>query len=189
MGKRLRERAAGAAMHVWQRGNEQRAVFGTDAENRMFLSILLRQCEWYGVRLEGYCLMSNHYHLVVVGEQADSVSQAIGRLNQEYSVFRHKSEGTKGHLWERRYGSKILTDAHYWSALCYVERNPVEAGLVERAWDWPWSSARVRMGLLTEDGVSLRRWRERYDSEGWRGVLETGVFEQALEARVGVRGF
>jgi putative transposase len=189
MARRMRERVAGAAVHVWQRGNEQRTVFETDAEYRMFLGILLRQCGWYGVRLEGYCLMSNHYHLVLVGERTDSISMAVGRTNQEYSVFRHKAEGTQGHLWEKRYGSKILTGSHYWSALCYVERNPVEAGMVLAAWDWPWSSARVRLGMLTEDGVDLRRWRERYGEWSWRRVLETGVFEAALEERAVVGQF
>lgn len=189
MARRMRERIAGAAVHVWQRGNEQRTVFSKDSENRLFLSILLRQCEWYGVHLAGYCLMTNHYHLIVVGEREDSVSRAVGMVNQEYSAFRHRTEGTKGQLWQNRYGSKILTASHYWSALCYVERNPVEAGIVERAWDWEWSSARARLGMVTEEGLDLRRWQDQYDVVSWRKVLETGLYEQALEARVGVRGF
>lgn len=149
----------------------------------MFLSILMRNCDWYGVRVGAYCLMSNHYHLVVVGEREDSVSRAVGCTGKEYSAFWHRREATTGQLWERRFGSKVLDEAHYWAALCYVERNPVEAGLVGRAWDWEWSSARVRLGMATEDRLDLRRWRERYDAESWRSVLEVGVFEEALTRR------
>jgi hypothetical protein len=61
--------------------------------------------------------------------------------------------------------------------------------MVLAAWDWPWSSARVRLGMLTEDGVDLRRWRERYGEWSWRRVLETGVFEAALEERAVVGQF
>ena len=86
-------------------------------------------------------------------------------------------------MWERRYGSKVLDEAHYWAALCYVERNPVEAGMVERAWDWPWSSAQARLGLASDYGLDLRRWRDRYDEESWRRALEVGIYDAAIEER------
>lgn len=141
----------------------------------MFLSILFRQCVWYGVKIAGYCLMTNHYHLIAAGEREDSIPVAVGRTNQEYSVFRHKKEGRTGQLWQGRFGSELLTEAHFWTALCYVERNPVEAGLVQSAWEWEWSSARVHLGLATEGGLDCTRWRERYDAATWRQALQTGI--------------
>ena len=179
----MREAMAGAAVHVWQRGNHQEAVFGGEGERRLFVGILLRQCHWYGARLEAYCLMTNHYHLVMVGRREDSVERAVGCTAQAFAAFRQRREGVTGHLWERRYGSKVLDEAHYWAALCYVERNPVEAGMVERAWDWPWSSAQARLGLASDYGLDLRRWRDRYDEESWRRALEVGIYDAAIEER------
>ena len=172
-------------MHVWQRGNHQEQVFASDAERRMFLSILWRQSHYYGVSVAGHCLMSNHYHLVVVGELENSVSRAVGMTNQEYSAFKHRKDGRRGQLWQGRFGSTLLDEAHYWAALCYVERNPVKAGLVPIAWEWEWSSARAHLGMVTEDGLDFGRWRERYDVETWKRALEVGIYDAALEERMG----
>ena len=174
---------AGAGVHVGQRGNHQEAVFEGEGERRLFVGILLRHCEYYRARLAAYCLMPNHYHLVMVGERGDSVERAVGCTAQAFAAFRHRREGVTGHLWERRYGSKLLDEVDYWAALCSVERSPVEAGLVGRAWDWPWSSARARLGLASDYGLDLGRWRERYDEASWRRALEAGIYDAAMAER------
>jgi putative transposase len=130
-------------MHVWQRGNHQETVFASDAEHRLFRSILFTNAAAFGMSVYGYCLLTNHYHLEVEGRAGDSVSRAVGMTNQLYSTAKHRRFGKFGQLWQGRFGSKVLDEAHFRTGLCYVERNPVAAGMVERCADWPWSSARA----------------------------------------------
>jgi putative transposase len=136
------------------------------------------------VRVFGYCLMTNHYHMVVAGETERSVSRAIGRANWEYSIIRHQNIGRKGQLWQGRYGSCLLDDSHFWAALCYVERNPMAAGMVVNAWDWPWSSAQAHIGMEADDWLDRGRWEERYDATTWKRALEVGIHDEALEERI-----
>jgi putative transposase len=170
-------------MHVWQRGNHQETVFASDAEHRLFLSILFGNAAAYGMKVFGYCLMSNHYHLVVEGWARDSISRAVGMANQMYSTAKHRKIGKTGQLWQGRFGSKILDDAHFRMALCYVERNPVSAGLVARCEDWPWSSARAHLGLAHEPYMDYSRWAAEYDAKSWARALEIGIYDEAMEAR------
>ena len=128
--------------------------------------------------------MTNHYHLIVAGEQEQSVSMAIGQTNREYSYIRHQDMGTKGQLWQGRFGSCLLDDAHFWTALCYVERNPSAAGLVAKPWDWEWSSARVHVGIAKETWLDLARWEASYNEVTWRRALESGIRDEALEERI-----
>ena len=127
--------------------------------------------------------MTNHYHLVATGVGDRSISSAIGRVNREYSAYKNRLSRTTGHEWAERFGSKRLDAAHYWAAVCYVERNPVSAGIVANAWEWPWSSARAHLGMAVEPWLDCRQWRERYNEETWRRALEVGIFESALEER------
>ena len=189
MGRKRRDLAAGEAAHIWQRGNHQEPVFTTDAEKRLFLSMLFGTCMQHGVSVAAYCLMTNHYHLVATGKGDRSISLAIGRVNQEYSAYKNRQCRTTGHEWAERFGSKRLDAAHYWAAICYVERNPVSAGMVAAAWDWPWSSARAHLGLEIEPWLDCGRWGERYDQNTWRRALEIGIFESALEERRAVGQF
>lgn len=170
-------------MHVWQRGNHQETVFASDAEHRLFLSILFTNAAAFGMSVFGYCLLRNHYHLVVEGRKADSVSRAVGIVNQQYAVAKHRKMNSSGHLWQGRFGSKVLDAAHFRTALCYVERNPVEAGLVARCQDWPWSSARAHLGLAHEPYLDYTRWAAEYNVTSWARALEIGILDEAQEDR------
>jgi putative transposase len=184
MARRIRDVRPGVPNHVWQRGNHQETVFRGPEDCRLFLGLLQRRCADFGVAVYGYCLMTNHYHLVVEGAREDSMSLAIGQVNREYSAMKHLAMGTKGQLWQGRFGSCVLDDAHFWTALCYVERNPVAAGLVEKPWEWAWSSARTHLGMTREPWIALDRWRESYNEESWRRALDLGIQDQALEERI-----
>ena len=155
----------------------------------MFLSILFANCLQHGVSVAAYCLMTNHYHLVATGADDRSISVAVGGVNRAYSAYMNRRYQTTGHEWSERFGSKRLDAAHYWAAICYVERNPVSAGIVAEASDWPWSSARAHLGLAVEPWLDCGRWRERYCEATWRRALEVGIFESALEERKGVGQF
>ena len=90
-----------------------------------------------------YCLMTNHVHLLVVGHRPDSLASAIGRTHMRFARWTNRRQGWSGHLWANRFFSTPLDEHHLWQAVRYVELNPVRAGIVERAEDYPWSSARA----------------------------------------------
>jgi REP element-mobilizing transposase RayT len=128
--------------HVTTRGVARTAIFRDDDERRLFLRLLadvVRRNEW---RCYAFCLMTNHYHLVV---EAFVWRLAVGmqRLNGVYAQAFNRRHKRSGHLFGDRYAAwAVESDDHCRAACEYVLQNPVRAGLCERAADWPWSAAR-----------------------------------------------
>jgi putative transposase len=157
--------------HVTHRGSRRSEVFLDEADRRLYIRLLNESCQRYLVKVWAYCLMSNHVHLVGVPERPDSFARAFHRANGHYSQLFNKKNGFVGHLWQERPFSCVLEGSHLWNAVRYVERNPVRAGLVGRAAEYPWSSARAHCNgqsdaLLTDDsGLSsgIPNWREWLD--------------------------
>ncbi|MBI4874775.1 MAG: transposase [Acidobacteria bacterium] len=133
----------GCMHHVTQRGNHRQAVFFGDADRRVYLSTLWDSAARHGLEVIGHCLMSNHVHLLVVPQKEDSLAKTLARVSNAYARWQHVRQQQTGHLWQDRYYSCALDQAAAWEALRYVELNPVRAGLVRRAWEWEWSSARA----------------------------------------------
>ncbi len=176
--------APGLPHHVTQRGNRQQDVFFTDADYRLYLRLLAGHSRKYGLRLLGYCLMPNHVHLIVDPEKENSLAKGVGRTTNDYARWLQVRQQRTGHLWQNRFYSCVLDEAHLWMALRYVELNPVRAGLVERAWDWPWSSARAHLAGEDETGLlDMARWGARYSPAAWREALEQGIAEAAWAER------
>lgn len=159
--------------HITQRGNNRQDTFFTDDDRRAYLAILRSQAKRYGLTLLGYCLMTNHVHLVVIPQGPDSLNKAIGRTHWIYSQAINRWHGRSGHLWQSRFYSCALDDAHLIAAMAYLERNPVRAGLARVAWKYPWSSAEAHLNLKDPQGlISLDRWRVVSAHLNWRQVLE-----------------
>ena len=137
----------GCPHHVTQRGNRRVDVFLAEEDRRRYLFLLGRYAERYGLRIWAYCLMGNHVHFVAVPDEPVSLGRTFRDTHQAYASWFNDKTGEMGHLWQGRFFSCILDDAHLWSAVRYVERNPLRAGLVARAEDWPWSSAAAHCGL------------------------------------------
>lgn len=145
--------------HVTQRGNRRGDVFLDDEDREVYLRLLDRYSLAGGLALLAYCLMSNHVHLVVVPETLKSLSRVLGLVHMLYATYFNKKQGWSGHLWQARFFSSTLDEAHMWSAIRYVERNPVRAGIVDRAVDYRWSSARGHCGMLRDVHLSAdNRW-------------------------------
>lgn len=147
MARRHRIRYCGAIYHVMARGNRKQRIFVDDRDRRQFLKIAAAGFEKYGAECYVYSLMSNHFHQVVHTPRANihRLMQHIDGLYTQYENWRHR---TTGHVLEGRYTSVVIGDASYLrNAICYVLRNPVDAGVVDAASEWPWSSYRAAMGM------------------------------------------
>jgi putative transposase len=163
---------AGVAHHVTQRGNNKQDVFFVDDDRRVYLELLRAQSQRFGLRVDGYCLMSNHVHIVGVPSEEDSLTKAIGRTNFLYTQYVNRLHGRSGHLWQNRFYSCPMDEAHAMNALCYIELNPVRAGTVRVPWTYPWSSAAAHCGKAPANLLlDVAAWRETMPAGEWRETL------------------
>ena len=93
-----------------------------------------------------------------------------------------RRQATSGHVWQGRYYSCPMDDDHLWNALRYTERNPVRAGMVRDAAEFPWSSARIHVGGGWDGLIDLAPWSERWTLDEWREFLAATEFERESEA-------
>lgn len=154
----------GLIHHVTERGNNQERVFVTDADRLEYLDRLRFFCPQAEVQVYGFCLMTNHVHLLLRPANDDSLARLIRRAHSEYSAYFNQQYGRCGHLWHNRFFSCPLEGGHVLNALRYVDRNPVRAGIAHHPADWPWSSAKAH-SENTQDEFRLlcldwRTWRE-----------------------------
>lgn len=169
-------------VHITQRGNNRRDVFFVDDDRRVYLSILREQSELYGLKILGWCLMTNHIHLIACPTVANSLAKALGRTHFQYTQYVNRLHGRSGHLWQNRFFSCPLGREHFWQALRYVEQNPLRAGLVRQAWKYPWSSAAAHVEGRDETGLlNLAYWRQIASAVDWSKALQTPQSEEQIE--------
>ena len=147
MARQLRINYPGAFYHVTSRGNEQKAVFKSKRDREKFLEYLETATLRYNAVVHVYCLMDNHYHLLVETPRAN-ISKGMHLLNTRYCIRFNRRHERVGHVLQGRFKS-LLVDRHsYLLELSrYIVLNPVKAGLVKRPEDWEWSSYRAAIGL------------------------------------------
>jgi putative transposase len=139
----------------------------------------------YEVGIIGFCLRTNHIHIIAVPQGQTSLAKALGRTHSDYARWLHIRRRESGHLWQNRFFSCPLQPAHAWAALAYVERNPIGARLVAKAEQWQWSSARAHLGQCQRpDWLAMRPWADNWTHEQWRTVLEHGLSEVNLRERL-----
>ncbi|MEX0816599.1 MAG: transposase [Gaiellales bacterium] len=142
-----RVQVARGAYHVTARGNRQQPVFASSGDHILFLDLFGRVVERYGWRCLGYCLMPNHYHLLVV-IPTPSLSVGIQLLNGRYAQTFNQHHQTSGHLFQGRFHSVYLERQSHLLELCrYLVLNPVRGGLCRSAGEWRWSSYRATVGV------------------------------------------
>lgn len=169
--------------HVTQRGNARQFLLAADSERLVYLELLRRHLKLYELTLLGYCLMSNHVHLIVLPLRTDSLALALKNAHGRYAEYWNASHQSSGHVWQGRFYSCPLDDAHLWIALRYTERNPVRAGLVSEAQDWEWSSAAAHCGSDNVDpSLEMAAWSNRWSPATWREYLHYDENEAELRA-------
>ncbi|MDP8991305.1 MAG: transposase [Acidobacteriota bacterium] len=181
MPRRNRIVVPGLPHHITQRGNGRHSIFDSDGDRRVFLALLGRYAAAYGMSIWGYCLMSNHFHLIVVPERAESAAKALGSLLASYARYLNVQRESCGHLWQARYYSVPMEPVYCWTALAYVEHNPVRAGMSETAERYRWSSAAARLGMCAAPAwLDLEAWREEWTAAEWRRLLEDRRAESVI---------
>lgn len=163
--------ADGYIYHVLNRGNSKQEVFRKSHDYNVFLDRMKEAKNKYPIEIFAYCLMPNHFHIVVLAIKAEGLSRWMQWLMTSHVRRYHRHYETRGHVWEGRFKSFIIQkDNHLLTVLRYVEGNPVRAGLVKLAKDWPWSSHGESIGerprfLIDEPLIELPQDWARYVNE------------------------
>lgn len=168
--------------HITQRGNYRQTVFSGSKDYRFYLDRLNEYLERYELSVLAYCLMPNHVHFVAIPEEKDSMAKTFNACHMRYAHYFNKKNGVTGHLWQGRFYSCVLDDAHLYAAIRYVENNPVRAGLVKRAWDWEWSSAREHVLKKRDGKVKLRELKVFIEITDWETYLTQEDKTSEIEA-------
>lgn len=147
-----------AVYHVTSRGNARNDIFSSDQDRKEFLSILGRVVVRYNWICHAYCLMDNHYHLVIEtpdGNLSAGMRQLNGIYTQKYNWLHHKT----GHVLQGRYKAILVEKESYLLELCrYVVLNPVRAGMVAKPAEWRWSSYRYTAGIAKPPEYLTTTW-------------------------------
>ncbi|HAH19725.1 MAG: transposase [Omnitrophica WOR_2 bacterium GWF2_43_52] len=133
--------------HIIQRGNRRQKVFFKEDDYREYLRFLNSYSEKFKVDILAYCLMPNHIHLIAIPHEDGSLAQAIGETHRNYTRFINFREKWRGYLWQGRFSSYVLDEQYLLAATRYILLNPVKAKMVNKPWDYKWSSARQHMML------------------------------------------
>jgi len=202
MARPLRIEYDGALYHVTSRGNERKAIFKDDSDRELFLNTLFQVNERFHWICHAYCLMDNHYHLVI--ETPDgNLSKGMRQLNGVYTQAFNRHYHRVGHLFQGRFkGILVQKDSHFLEVCRYVVLNPVREKAVKHTREWAWSSYRATGGqaatprclrvdeILSHFGQRRGPAQEKYRKYVGEGIGGTAIWED-LEAQslLGLEGF
>lgn len=158
MTRPLRIEYPGAVYHITARGNARQDIFLDDADRDKLLNLLAKEIRQQGWLCHAYCLMNNHYHLLVETPEPN-LSTGMRRLNGTYTQAFNRRHQRVGHLFQGRYKSILVDKQSYLLELCrYIVLNPVRANLVEQAGDWSWSSYAASLGKAPRPQWLTTEW-------------------------------
>lgn len=158
MARPLRLQFPGGIYHVTARGNDRRPIFEDDDDCARFLVVLAATVARYHVLCHAYCLMGNHYHVLLQTPDAN-LSAAMRQLNGVYTQRFNRRHERCGHLLQGRFGAQLVDAEAYLREVCrYIVLNPVRAGLVAHPGEWRWSSFRATAGKTVVPGFLAVNW-------------------------------
>lgn len=180
---RLPRLAVGGAVHlVVQRGHNRLPVFIDDADRQAYLGMLREVLRGHDVALHGYALLEAEVWLVVRPATAGALSRAMQALGRRFVAAVNRRHGRRGTLWDGRFRATVVDErTQLLDVLVHVETKPVDAGIAAHPADWPWSSARHRLGLLRDPWLADHAllWtlgNTPFERESaWRRRLDAGL--------------
>lgn len=162
--------------HVTQRGNRRLPIFFGDDDRAAYLALVASACLKARVTCLAWCLMDNHVHLILIPADQDGLRASLGEAHRRYTRLINFREGWRGYLFQGRFASYPMDDAHLMAAVRYVENNPVAARLVGEAADWRWSSARSHIAGRRVAGDPLTNVAALGQHvKRWRAMLRVGL--------------
>ncbi|MBM4261080.1 MAG: transposase [Deltaproteobacteria bacterium] len=202
MARPLRIEYDGAFYHVTSRGNERKAIFKDDSDRNLFLAILGQVIERFHWLCHAYCLMGNHYHLVIETPDAN-LSRGMRQLNGVYTQAFNRRHRRVGHLFQGRFkGILVEKDSQFLEVCRYVVLNAVAAEMVKQAGGWAWSSYRATVGeavpekwltvdeILGQFGKRRRDAQRKYRQFVREGIGRPSIWEKlAAHSLLGEEGF
>lgn len=178
----------GIPQHITQRGNNRQSCFYAVEDYRLYLELLQAACRSHACELHAYVLMTNHVHLLLTPEYADSISLVIRDVGRDYVRTVNRTYRRTGTLWEGRYKSSLVDKWHYCLACYrYIELNPVRAGMVRHPEDYPWSSYRCNATgeanpLITPHNCWLELGNDDYErTANYRELINERMVQVDLE--------
>jgi len=181
MARPLRISFEGALYHVTNRGNEKRDIFTDDTEKKVFLRLLkaaVKENQW---RCYGYCLMNNHYHLLLETPLAN-ISKGMKKINAEYSQYFNSKHRRVGHLFQGRFKAILVEkDSHLLELCRYIVLNPVRAGLCITPDKYEWSSYRATMNRSACPRLIERNWILSQFSESLAEKAARNLYQQFVK--------
>jgi len=186
MARPLRIEFPGAIYHVTSRGNAKQTIFIDDEDKERFFDMLSMVVERFNWRCHAYCLMENHYHLLIETLHAN-LSKGMRQLNGVYTQGFNQRYRRIGHLFQGRYKAILVEKDNHLLSLCrYVVLNPVRVGLVKRPEQWRWSSYKATIGLAKRPAFLTVDWilsqfdgRKRVSMEKYRRFVMEGVDKES----------
>lgn len=146
MARPLRIELTGGIYHITSRGDRQEDIYDGDADRRAWFDVFGKVCARFNWCCHAYCQMSNHYHLLIETPEGN-LSKGMRQLNGVYTQYINRTHAKTGHVFQGRYKAILVEKDSYLLELSrYVVLNPVRAGMVVDAGDWPWSSYRTMLG-------------------------------------------
>jgi putative transposase len=186
MPRRPRRELAGGIHHVTARGNNGDAIFRDSADRYRFLRLLGTTVAEFDWRCLTYCLMSNHYHLLVRTD-TPTLGVGMGRLNGRYAQRFNLRHSRSGHLWGKRYHAVLVESGpHLLEVIRYIAHNPVRAGLCACADDWEWGGHRALAGLEPPGIVDTETTLGYLAADGGAG---TSRYRDLVEPKGGLAPF
>jgi REP element-mobilizing transposase RayT len=158
MARPLRIQFPGAIYHVTSRGNARQDIVADDRDRQAYFAVLARVVERYNWLCHAYCLMDNHYHLLVETPEGN-LAYGMRQLNGLYTQRFNRRHGRVGHLFQGRYGAILVERESYLLELCrYVVLNPLRAGMVATPETYRWSSYRATTGAQSAPDFLTTAW-------------------------------
>ena len=164
--------------HVTQRGNRGCDVFSSDVDRCRHIELLRTYAQKHGLAIDAYGFMTDHVHLIVTPGDTGALAATLKPVHLRYAQHVNWTQGIAGPLWQGRFFSCPLDEAHFVAAARYVEQNPVRAGLVARATDYPWSSAAAHCGERA-DPLLDNSTQDLGGPEAWSHQLAVYVSDDA----------
>jgi putative transposase len=182
MARPLRPQVENGIYHVFNRGNARQRIFEDDGDRAQFLAIFKRIKRLCGWSCLSYCLLVNHYHLVLLTRRAN-LARGMAQLNSGYAQAFNRRHDRVGHLFQGRYGSRLVQDDdHLLATLRYVALNPVESSLCAHPDHWPWGGHAEIAGVVRAATVDVEEVLARISSgRGEPRLTYRSMFEHSLE--------